>query len=124
MACLLYQVMWEAEIMRIMDSGKPGQKTNFLRPLSQGRKAGRVNVILATAGSVKEEDCSPGWPGQQTRPYPQNNQSKTSWRHGSSSNMPASQAQSPEFKSSTVKKLLFLHLHSHIQIHHKNTDAT
>jgi hypothetical protein len=30
-----------------------------------------------------EKDHGPGQPGQKVRPYEQNNQSKTGWRHGS-----------------------------------------
>jgi hypothetical protein len=37
-------------------------------------------------------------------PHLQNNQSKTDWRHGSSSRKPALQAQSPELNPSPTKK--------------------
>jgi hypothetical protein len=50
------------------------------------------SVISATVGSVKQEDHSPGWPGQKVRPYIQNNHSKKGWRYGSSSTPPAQQA--------------------------------
>jgi hypothetical protein len=43
-----------------------------------------VPVIPASLGSIKQEDCSPGWPWQNVKYYFKNNQSKKSWRHGSS----------------------------------------
>jgi hypothetical protein len=42
-------------------------------------------VSPVMVGSVKQENCGPGWPGQKkSRLYLQNNQSKKGWRRGSS----------------------------------------
>jgi hypothetical protein len=38
---------------------------------------GGVPVIPAMAGSLKHENHNPCWPGQQVRPYLQNNQNKS-----------------------------------------------
>jgi hypothetical protein len=42
-------------------------------------------IIPATVGSIKQKDHGLGWPGQKTRPYLENNQSKRSWRRSSTS---------------------------------------
>jgi hypothetical protein len=49
---------------------------------------------LTTVRSRKQENRGPGQPGQKVRTYLQNNQSKKSWRHGSSGRAPAYLAQS------------------------------
>jgi hypothetical protein len=40
-------------------------------------------------GNYKQEDCSPGKPGQEVRAYLKNNQKKKGWRHALSGRVPA-----------------------------------
>jgi hypothetical protein len=59
--------MKEAEIRKITVPGQPRpkkKKKKFVRSPSQCPPA-----ILMTAGSIKQEFHSPGWPGQKARPY-------------------------------------------------------
>jgi hypothetical protein len=49
------------------------------------------------SGKVKQEDCSPGWLGDSEIISPKLLEQK-SCRHGSSSTVPAQQAESPKFK--------------------------
>jgi hypothetical protein len=56
------------------------------------------SCYLSDAKSLKQEELGLGLPGQKVRLYLQNNQSKKCWRCGSSSNVLASEVQSPEFK--------------------------
>jgi hypothetical protein len=86
---------WKVEIGRVEVWGQPRKK--FTKP-HLNRKSWvwwHAPVTLATAGSVKYEAHSPGWPGQKVRPYLKNNQRKKGWRHGSNPRTTAWQACKP-----------------------------
>jgi hypothetical protein len=87
---LVILVTWEGEVRRIMVPSQPGQ-TQFLKSHLNGKSwvCWCVPVIPATVGRKhKQEDGIPGWPGQKTRPYLQDNQSIKGWRCGSSERAP------------------------------------
>jgi hypothetical protein len=72
--------MQEVEIWRISVVGQPGPKkkkvheTSILMEKSWAQWC--MPIIPTMVGSLKQDDCGPGWPGQKARPYLKNNQSK------------------------------------------------
>jgi hypothetical protein len=54
------------------------------------------------AGSVKQEDCGPGWPGEKMRPYLKNNQGGKGYKLGSSGSVLAGKHGALSSNSNTV----------------------
>jgi hypothetical protein len=67
----------EAKIRGLWFQASPGKKS-LQDPISVEKSCVRWCTIAtpATVGSIKQEDCGPGWPGQKVRPYLQNAQHK------------------------------------------------
>jgi hypothetical protein len=79
-------------------------KSAWAKKIVTPHLSGKKLDMAATLGNVKLEDCGQGQPGLNARPYLMNNQRKKGWRHGSSSTVPASLVQSPEFKEKKQNK--------------------
>jgi hypothetical protein len=84
-----YMEGWDQDCDSKLPQAKNKTKQNKVCEIPSRKKWWFVPLIQTPEGSIKEENHNPGWCGQRTWSYLQNNNSKKDRRHGWSGTVPA-----------------------------------